>query len=109
MIETLFVAVIFLLSASVLSGENVAFLASESDTFVITKAMKTLDLAENIKIYLITPEDIENIEKARGFVAAADLILVDVMISELVSYLEKNIAVKEKTVFALRASRNVSA
>lgn len=106
MMKRFFLAVLIFFSVSNLSGKNVAFLASESDTFVITKAMKTLDMSEDIKIYLITPEDLENIEKAREFVAAADLILVDVMILELVSYLEKNIAVKEKTVFALRASRN---
>ena len=95
---------IFLLFSSIYA-ENIAFLTSQSDTYIITQAMKDLELPEKYKVFLITPEELENNKTAKEFLDNSDVVLVDVMISELVSHLEK-FDKKSRKVFALRASRN---
>ena len=94
-----------LLFFSSIYGQNVAFLTSESDTYIITQAMKELKLPEKYRVHLITPEELENNEVAIEFLNKSDIVLVDVMISELVSHLE-NFDKKSRKVYALRASRN---
>ena len=78
---------IFLLFSSIYA-ENIAFLTSQSDTYIITQAMKDLELPEKYKVFLITPEELENNKTAKEFLDNSDVVLVDVMISELVSHLE---------------------
>ena len=86
-------------------AQNVAFLTSESDTYIITQAMKELKLPEKYRVHLITPQELEDNEVAIEFLNKSDVVLVDVMISELVSHLEK-FDKKRHKVYALRASRN---
>jgi cobaltochelatase CobN len=95
---------IFLGFSSLLS-KNIAFLASQADTYIITQAMRELDLPEKYRVHLITPEELKNNKTAMEFLNDSDVVLVDVMISELVRYLE-NFDKKSRKVFALRASRN---
>jgi len=87
-------------------ASSLAFLASQADSFVITEAMKNMELPADVEVFLITPEELQTSEPAKAFVAKAGVIVVDVMIAELVDYLEDNVDISNKKVYALRASRD---
>jgi cobaltochelatase CobN len=57
-------------------------------------------------VTVYSPENLEKSEKAKEGLGDADVIVLDVMIHELVEYLEKNIDVKKRRIYAVRASRD---
>jgi hypothetical protein len=93
----LFILSIILLPTTLL-GEQISFLACDSDTYLINKALKSLQLPKGISVKYFSGEDIRKESSARqcqalaggsvrDFIAASEVVIVDVMIKELTEYL----------------------
>jgi cobaltochelatase CobN len=93
-------------SAAAADAERIAILVSEADTYVVTKAVKQVELPSGVRVRLVTPTQLEQDRRARDFVASARVIVVDVMIRELVDHLLAEGAIAGKRVYAVRSSRD---
>ena len=89
-----------------LSGGQISFLACDSDTYLINKAVKSLELPEGIQVRYFSEGDIRKEKPAREFIAASDVIIVDVMISELTEHLTNKTDYRRKRLYAIRGSRD---
>ncbi|AFM26014.1 cobaltochelatase subunit CobN [Desulfomonile tiedjei] len=94
------------LCSQVCHANHIAFLVSDSDTLVVSQAVRGDALPKTLKVSIYSPENLEKSEKAKEGVRNADVIIVDVMIHELVDHLEKNIDVPKRRIYAVRASRD---
>jgi len=100
------IVLIFCLSPLTTLAENISFLIIDGDSYLVNKAVKELDLPENITVKFFTFNDIKKDKSSREFIASSRVIIVDVMMSELSEYLIKNENIREKPVYALRGSRD---
>ncbi|MDY6853673.1 MAG: cobaltochelatase subunit CobN [Thermodesulfobacteriota bacterium] len=96
----------FLILPSITIGQNISFLTIDSDSYLVNRAFKELDLPEDIKVKFFTYTDIKREKSARDFIAASRVIIVDIMMSELCEYLIENEEIRKKRVYALRGSRD---
>ena len=87
-------------------GSHISFLVSDSDTLVVSQAVRGDALPKTLRVTIYSPENLEKSDKARYGVQGEDVIIVDVMIRELVEYLEKNIDVPKRRIYAVRGSRD---
>ncbi|MEW6138328.1 MAG: cobaltochelatase subunit CobN [Thermodesulfobacteriota bacterium] len=87
-------------------AEEIAFLISDSDTFVVQEAVNKLEIPPGLKVRVYTPQELEQSEKARSAVAKAEVIIIDVMIAELTDYLLRQADLSKKKIYAVRGSRN---
>ena len=97
---------LFLFLPSISRGENISFLIIDGDSYLVNKAVKGLDLPEEINVSFFTSADIVKGESAGDFIASSRVIIVDVMMSELSEYLMENEDIRKKRVYALRGSRD---
>ena len=96
--------IILWLFPSVTIAENISFLIIDGDTCLVNKAVKKLDLPENINVKFFTYNNIAEEKSARDFIASSRVIIVDVMMSELSNYLIENEDIRKKRAYALRGS-----
>ncbi len=96
---------LLLITTPVYAGK-LALLVIDGDSTVAYQGVADLDLGSEHQIRSLTLEELEQQSDAAEFVAAADVILVDVMSPELSAYLLEHDLVKAKTVYALRGSRD---
>ena len=112
----LFILSIILLPATLLGGQ-ISFLACDSDTYLINKALKSLQLPKGISVKYFSKEDIRKESPARqcqalaggsvrDFIAASEVVIVDVMIKELTEYLINETDFTRKRLYAIRGSRD---
>lgn len=87
-------------------AEEIAFLISDSDTFVVHQAVSTLDLPHGLEVLVFTRHDLERNERSRSSVRKAKVIIIDVMIQELTEFLTTQVELSGKKVYAVRSSRN---
>ena len=87
-------------------AENISFLVIDSDTYLVNKAIKKLQIPGNIKIKLFTNHDIKGNNSSREFINTSKVIIVDVMMSDLSKYLIDNVDTGKKRIYALRGSRD---
>mgnify|MGYP000471626131 CR=1 FL=1 len=99
-------ALMLWLFPSITIAEKISFLIIDGDSYLVNKAVKGLELPENIEVEFFTIGDITNKKPARDFIAASRVIIVDVMMSELSKYLIENGDIRKKRVYALRGSRD---
>ncbi|VVS95642.1 cobaltochelatase subunit CobN [Desulfoluna spongiiphila] len=85
---------------------TVSLVISESDTGVVSRGLSELSDTEDIEARYFTHAELSSTEKSRNFLRSSDVILVDVMHRELPAYLDTHVDLSEKTVFALRGSRD---
>lgn len=91
---------------AICQAEHIAFLVSDTDTLVVSQAIQDDTLPKTLKVTVYNLENLEKSEKARAGVHDADVIIVDVMIQELMDYLQKNIDFNSKHIYAVRGSRD---
>lgn len=101
----LFILSIILLPTTLLGGQ-ISFLACDSDTYLINKALKSLQLPKGISVKYFSGEDIRKEESVRDFIAASKVVIVDVMIKELTEYLINETDFTRKRLYAIRGSRD---
>lgn len=104
-----FLAVALLMTSFISSSalaEQIAFLACESDTYLINKAVASLQLPAGIRVEVYSKDDLAPDSEAGRFIAQAKVIIVDVMITELTEYLRGNVPLTARRVYALRGSRD---
>ncbi|VFQ46785.1 cobaltochelatase subunit CobN [Desulfoluna butyratoxydans] len=85
---------------------TVSLVISESDTGVVSRGLSELSDTEDIEARYFTHAELHASEKARTFLRSSDVILVDVMHRELPAYLDTHVDFSQKSVFALRGSRD---
>ncbi|MBW2107035.1 MAG: cobaltochelatase subunit CobN [Deltaproteobacteria bacterium] len=91
----LFILSIILLPTTLLGGQ-ISFLACDSDTYLINNAL----------IRYFSSEDIKKERASRDFIAASEVVIVDVMIKELTEYLSNETDFRRKRFYAIRGSRD---
>jgi len=91
---------------AVLSAGQIVFLISESDTYLVHRAIEGLRLPEGLKLHFLTPTEIRRDNATRDCLVGAQVVLVDVMVKELTDFLGEGTAITQKRVYALRASRD---
>ena len=101
----LFILCIILLPTTLLGGQ-ISFLACDSDTYLINKALKSLQLPKGISVKYFSSEDIKKERASRDFIAASEVVIVDVMIEELTEYLISETDFTRKRLYAIRGSRD---
>jgi cobaltochelatase CobN len=92
--------------SAIAMAENISFMVIDSDTYLVNKAIKELIIPGNIKIKLFTFHDIKGNSSAREFIDESEVIIVDVMMSDLSKYLIENVDTGKKRIYALRGSRD---
>jgi cobaltochelatase CobN len=88
------------------AAERIAFLVAQSDTYVVTKGLKSAGLPPGTEVRVFTPEDLAGPGPARDAVAGSGIVVVDVMIRELVDYLLEHAQPAGQRIYALRGSRD---
>lgn len=101
----LFILSVILLPTTLLGGQ-ISFLACGSDTYLINKALKSLQLPKGISVRFFTEADISEDKTPRDFIAASEVVIVDVMIKELTEYLINETDFTRKHLYAIRGSRD---
>ncbi len=86
--------------------ELVALLVSQSDTYVVTKGIKSAELPDGVRAELFTPERLAGDGEADERLRGAEVIVVDVMVRELVDHLLENVPLEGKRILAVRGSRD---
>jgi cobaltochelatase CobN len=107
----IFFFTLFLLTgifAAAIAGE-IALLVIDADTYIFNKALEGIDLPGDLTVEYFTEKELQNNKTARRFVEKAEVIIVDVMVSELSDYLLQHVKINDKRVYALRGSRNDAA
>ncbi len=87
-------------------AEEITLMISDSDSFVVNEAVNKLQGPEKLKVSILTNKDVEKMGNASEIMDRTDVIIIDVMIQELVDFLMENVDPKNKTVYAVRGSRN---
>ncbi len=95
-----------LLSAVSAHAGKLALLVIDGDSTVAYQGVADLDLAGAHQVRSLTLPELTQQPDAAAFVAAADVVLVDVMSPELSAYMVDHDLIKGKTVYALRGSRD---
>lgn len=91
---------------AILSAGQIVFLISESDTYLVQRAIDGLRLPEGLKLLVLTPTEIQRDNATRDRVAGAEIVLVDVMVKALTDFLGEGATIAQKRVYALRTSRD---
>ncbi|MBW1706034.1 MAG: cobaltochelatase subunit CobN [Deltaproteobacteria bacterium] len=99
------IATLFLFP-SISTAKQISFLVIDVNSYLVSKAIKGIQIPDNIHIKFFTYHDITRDSSAREFIGASEVIVVDVMMSELSKYLIDNVDIGEKRVYALRGSRD---
>ncbi len=81
--------------------ERVAILEIDINSYQLHKALSQLDLPDNISVRYFTLADLEQDSQAEEFIAAASVVLVNVMMPQLPDYLEQHNLIKGRRVYAL--------
>ncbi len=93
-------------AGSAAATERIAFLVAQSDTYIVTKGAKSIDLPHGTEVRLFTPEDLAAPGPARDAVTSSRIVVVDVMIRELVDFLFEHAPPDGTRIYALRGSRD---
>ena len=102
----LLITFLLVLSTTPVYAGKLALLVIDGDSTVAYQGVAELHLPTQYEVRSLTLQELEHSAEAARFVAAADVILVDVMSSELSSYLLEHNLVSGRTVYALRGSRD---
>ncbi|QTA90827.1 cobaltochelatase subunit CobN [Desulfonema magnum] len=105
-LRKLLVITILLLIPSVTNAGSVSLLVIDANTYLVNKAVKGLELPENIQVKYFTHEDLTRDKQANDFVDKSEVIIVDVMMQELSEYLIQHIRFEGKKIYAVRGTRD---
>ena len=86
--------------------ERIVLLVSEADTYIATKAAKTVELPPSIAAHALTLERVAADPEASRLLSEAKVIVADVMIAEIVEYLFEHADPKRQRLYGVRASRD---
>lgn len=85
-------------------AKRIGLLILDSDTLIVTQAVQEVDLPDGITVSCFTQAELESSKESRSSFMDSDVMVVDVMDSRIVEYLEKNIDIRKKRVYAVRGS-----
>jgi len=94
------------ISATPIQAGGIALLVIDGDSYPAQQAIAAADLPAGIRVHLFTHEALLADRQAESVIRSADVVLVDVMMSELSRYLIDHDLVGDRPVFALRGSRD---
>jgi cobaltochelatase CobN len=87
-------------------AKQISLLVLDSDTLIVSQAVETVELPKGIAVSYFTREMLEGSDNSRSSFLDSDVIVTDVMDSRLVEYLEKNVDIGKKRIYAVRGSRS---
>jgi cobaltochelatase CobN len=90
------------ISCQVCHAKRIGLLVLDSDTLIVSQAVQEVDLPKGITASFFTLEALERSEKDRSSFLGSDVMVVDVMDTRLVEYLEKSIDTSKKRIYAVR-------
>lgn len=93
-----------LLCCGVCDGKQIGLLILDSDTLVVSEAVGTVELPKGTTVSFFTLEEIEQNEKSRASFLGSDVMVVDVMDNRIVEYMDKNVDISKKRVYAVRGA-----
>jgi cobaltochelatase CobN len=99
-------ALILLAIPAMTLAEQVSFLIIDADSYLVNKAIKGLKLPGDISVRFFTYADIMESLEAKDYTHGSKVIIVDVMMRELSDYLIENVDIGEKSIYAVRRSRD---
>ncbi len=97
--------VLLLFPASVFA-KQMAFLVIDADSYLLNKSIEGLSLPKDIRVKSFTFSDLVQDPLADPFIKNSNVIVLDVMASELIDYVLKNANTQGKKIFGLRRSRD---
>lgn len=83
-------------------AKQIGLLVLDSDALIVSQAVQEADLPKGITASFFTLEQLERSEKDRASFLGSDAMVVDVMDSRSVEYLEKSIDTSKKRIYAVR-------
>ncbi len=90
-----------------INAKDIAILISDSESALMQKVIKNLHIPQNLKFKSFPAGNIPTYnEENKTYIDNADAIIVDVMIKSQVDYLKNFVNLKNKKIYAIRASRN---
>ncbi|PQP35501.1 hypothetical protein C6A37_02270, partial [Desulfobacteraceae bacterium SEEP-SAG9] len=87
-------------------AQQIAFLIIDADSYLVNKAINSLELPAKITVKFFTHADISTDQSAQRFIEHSQTIIVDVMMKELSTYLIENVNISQKRIYAIRKSRD---
>jgi len=87
-------------------SKQLTLLVLDQESYLLDQSINGLTLPKDIKVQSFTFSDLTENPSAKDFVNASDIIVLDVMASELTDYVLENVNVAEKKIHALRRSRD---
>lgn len=98
------VCLAIVLCCGVCDGKQIGLLILDSDTLVVSEAVGTVELPKGMTVSFFTREEIEQSEKSRASFLGSDVMVVDVMDNRIVEYVDKNVDIGNKRVYAVRGA-----
>ena len=86
--------------------KQLTLLVLDQDSYLLNKSINGLTLSKEIKVKSFTFSDLTEDPSASDFTNASEVIVLDVMASELTDYVLKNVDVSGKKIHGLRRSRD---
>lgn len=97
---------ILLLFAGTASAKQMALLVMDEDSYLLNKSIAGLTLPHDIVVKSFNFSDLAEDFTAKDFINASQVIVLDVMVSELTDYVLKNVNLSGKKIHGLRGSRD---
>lgn len=88
--------------SEVSSAKRIGLLILDSDTLIVSQAVQEVNLPPGIRVSCFTRETLESSEKARSSFLDSDVMVVDVMDTRIVEYMEKHIEIGKKRIYGVR-------
>ena len=100
------ICLILLLFAGAASAKQMALLVMDEDSYLLNKSIAGLTLPNNIVVKSFNFSDLAEDSTAKDFINASQVIVLDVMVTELTDYVLKNVNVTGKKIHGVRGSRD---
>ncbi len=100
------ICLILLLFARTASAKQMALLVMDEDSYLLNKSIAGLTLPNDIVVKSFNLSDLKEDPTAKDFINASQVIVLDVMVSELTDYLLKSVNLSGKKIHGLRQSRD---
>ena len=97
---------IFMLLPTTVFPKQLSILMMDQESYLLNESIKGLTLPKEIEIKAFTLSDLTKDPAARDFLSQSNVIVLDVMATELTDYVLKNVNGSDKKIHGLRRSRD---
>ena len=87
-------------------SKQLSFLVMDQESYLLNKSIKGLTLPKEIEIKYFTLSHLAKDPAARDLLSQSDIIVMDVMATEIIDYVFRNVNLSGKKMYGLRGSRD---